>query len=87
VGVVVILIDRYSFVPKPETEPPAEQATGANAGNRAEAGKGVDEERELHRAELAACRHALAEYDIVTYLVTAGDDLGAVLGQRTRVRA
>jgi len=38
-------------------------------------------------AELAACRHALAEYDIATHIVHAGDDLSAVLGERSRVRA
>ena len=38
-----------------------------------------DDER---RAELAAVRHALAEYDIAHHLVRAGDDLSAVLGRR-----
>jgi uncharacterized protein (DUF58 family) len=34
------------------------------------------------RAELAAVRHALAEYDIAHHLVRAGDDLPSVLGRR-----
>lgn len=34
------------------------------------------------RAELAAVRHALAEYDIAHHLVRAGDDLSTVLGRR-----
>jgi uncharacterized protein (DUF58 family) len=34
------------------------------------------------RAELAAVRHALAEYDIAHHLVRAGDDLSTVLGSR-----
>jgi hypothetical protein len=40
------------------------------------------------RAELAAVRHALAEYDIEHHLVRAGDDLAEALGApRSRVRA
>jgi uncharacterized protein (DUF58 family) len=34
------------------------------------------------RAELAAVRHALAEYDIGHHLVRAGDDLSTVLGRK-----
>jgi hypothetical protein len=34
------------------------------------------------RTELAAVRHALAEYDIGHYLVRAGDDIPSVLGRR-----
>jgi uncharacterized protein (DUF58 family) len=41
---------------------------------------GTDDEES--RAELAAVRHALAEYDIGHYLVKAGDDLAGVLGRR-----
>jgi uncharacterized protein (DUF58 family) len=90
VGVVVVLIDRHSFVPKPVPPAPAQGGAGSADVKVAAlpyAESGVDEELERQRAELAACRHALAEYDIVTYLITAGDDLGEVLGQRTRVRA
>ncbi|MDQ2853635.1 MAG: DUF58 domain-containing protein [Chloroflexota bacterium] len=34
------------------------------------------------RAELAAVRHALAEYDVAHHLIREGDDLSAVLGRR-----
>ena len=34
------------------------------------------------RAELAAVRHALAEYDVAHHLIRAGDDLSTVLGRR-----
>jgi hypothetical protein len=34
------------------------------------------------RAELAAVRHALAEYDVAHHLIRAGDDLPSVLGRR-----
>lgn len=37
---------------------------------------------EESRAELAAVRHALAEYDIPHHLVRSGDDLSEVLGRR-----
>jgi uncharacterized protein (DUF58 family) len=39
------------------------------------------------RAQLAAARHALAEYDVMHYLVRAGDELANALGGRERVRA
>jgi hypothetical protein len=45
------------------------------------------EEDDESRAELAAVRHALAEYDIAHHLVRAGDDLAEALGGRERVRA
>ncbi len=70
VGVVVVLLDRHSFVPDP-----------------AEEDEGAREERDARRAEVAACRHALAEYDIETHLLHAGDDLGERLGGRIRARA
>ena len=74
VGVVVVLVDRYSFVPD---ETPAD-------GERLDEGEGSM--RRSARAELAACRHALAEYDITTYSVDAGVDLAETLGGRSRVR-
>jgi len=70
VGVVVVLLDRHSFVPEPAEEDEAAR-----------------EERDARRAEVAACRHALAEYDIETHLLHAGDDLGERLGGRIRARA
>lgn len=60
VGVLVILLDRASFVGRDDDE---------------------------SRAELAAVRHALAEYDIGHRLVRSGDDLAEALGGRERVRA
>jgi uncharacterized protein (DUF58 family) len=42
------------------------------------AGRDDDESR----AELAAVRHALAEYDVAHHIVKAGDDLTSVLGRR-----
>ncbi len=47
----------------------------------------VKREDDESRAELAAVRHALAEYDIEHHLVRAGDDLAQALGGRSRVRA
>jgi uncharacterized protein (DUF58 family) len=41
---------------------------------------------EQSRAELAAVRHALAEYDIQHRLVRRGDDLAEAIGARSRVR-
>jgi uncharacterized protein (DUF58 family) len=61
VGVVVVLLDRASFV------------------NR--------EDDAQSRAELAAVRHALAEYDIEHHLVRSGEDLTEALGGRGRARA
>ena len=42
---------------------------------------------EPSRAELAAVRHALAEYDIEHRLVRRGDDIGHAIGGRGRARA
>jgi uncharacterized protein (DUF58 family) len=42
---------------------------------------------EVSRAELAAVRHALAEYDIQHRIVRRGDDLAEAIGARRRVRA
>ena len=42
---------------------------------------------EQSRAELAAVRHALAEYDITHRLVRRGDDIADAIGGRTRARA
>ena len=39
------------------------------------------------RAELAAVRHALAEYDISQRVVRHGDDIADALGARSRARA
>ncbi|HSI99440.1 MAG TPA: DUF58 domain-containing protein [Patescibacteria group bacterium] len=39
------------------------------------------------RAELAAVRHALAEYDIIHRLVRRGDDIAEAIGGRARARA
>jgi uncharacterized protein (DUF58 family) len=75
VGVVVVLVDRYSFMPD-ETLDEGEALT-----------EGEGPMRSAARAELAACRHALAEYDITTYTVAAGVDLAETLGGRSRVRA
>lgn len=52
-----------------------------------EAAAGGDDGERLRHAELAALRHALAEYDIGHYLVSRGDDLPEALGVRERVRA
>ncbi len=60
VGVLVVLLDRASFVGRDDAE---------------------------SRAELAAIRHALAEYDIGHRLVRSGDELADVLGDRERARA
>jgi uncharacterized protein (DUF58 family) len=60
VGVLVVLLERASFV-------------------------GRDDEES--RAELAAVRHALAEYDIGYRLLKSGDDLAERLGGRERARA
>ncbi len=70
VGVVVVLLDRFSFLPDPPEDDDAGRA-----------------ERDARRAEVAACRHALAEYDIETHVLRAGDDLGERLGGRVRARA
>jgi uncharacterized protein (DUF58 family) len=42
---------------------------------------------EQARAELAAVRHALAEYDITHRLVRRGDDIAEAIGGRSRARA
>ena len=47
---------------------------------------GVDPD-EGARAELAAVRHALAEYDIEQRLVRRGDDIAEAIGGRQRARA
>jgi uncharacterized protein (DUF58 family) len=60
VGVVVVLLDRASFVGRADPE---------------------------SRAELAAVRHALAEYGVEHHLVAAGVDLAEALGGRVRVHA
>ena len=75
VGVVVILLDRYSFLHQP-AQSEGEEADAAQESMRRAA-----------RAELTACRHALAEYDITTYPVAAGVSLPETLGGRSRVRA
>lgn len=109
VGVVVVLIDRFSFAAAPEEVPGAEATAGAGddavpgagASNlnpptaaTAPGGAPVDASAPAQpiippeaEAELAACRHALAEYDIVTHVVHAGDSLSAVLGERSRAHA
>ncbi len=60
VGVLVVLLERASFVGRDDDE---------------------------SRAELAAVRHALAEYDIGYRLLKSGDDLAERLGGRERARA
>ncbi len=70
VGVVVVLLDRFSFLPEPAEDDEEAQA-----------------ERNAQRGEVAACRHALAEYDIETHLLHAGDNLSEHLGGRVRARA
>ena len=75
VGVVVVLLDRYSFLP----ETPAAEGEALTEVE--------DAARKAAHAELAACRHALAEYDITTYPVAAGVSLPEILGGRIRVRA
>lgn len=47
----------------------------------------VSRDDEQSQAELAAVRHALAEYDVAHYLVRAGDDLAEALGGRSRMHA
>jgi hypothetical protein len=80
VGVVVVLVDRLSF---------SRQDASTDAGAPSPPGGTPDDDpaATLARAELAACRHALAEYDIVTHVVGASDKLSDVLGERSRVRA
>ena len=39
------------------------------------------------RAELAAVRHALAEYDVAHRIVRHGDDIAEAIGARSRIRA
>src|SRR4029077_3123440 len=75
VGVVVVLVDRHSFLP--------EEALADDEVLTEEEGSA----RRAARAELAACRHALAEYDITTYSLAAGVALAETLGRRSRVRA
>lgn len=53
----------------------------------AEGDDGAKAERDERRAEVAACRHVLAEYDIETHVLHAGDDLSQHLGGRIRGRA
>jgi len=75
VGVVVVLLDRHSFLP---VTPVVDDAAPSE----------VDEGAlKAVQAELAACRHALAEYDITTYPVAAGVSVPEILGGRVRVRA
>jgi uncharacterized protein (DUF58 family) len=81
VGVVVVLLDRFSFLPRPKPATP-DAATEDDERVAEE-----ERERQATRAELAACRHALAEYDITTYPVAAGELLPEILGGRVRVRA
>jgi uncharacterized protein (DUF58 family) len=69
VGTVVVLLDRFSFLPDPGED------------------EALAKERDEGRAQVAACRHALAEYDIETHVVHAGDDLPHVLGRRPHARA
>jgi hypothetical protein len=90
VGAVVVLVDRFSFARSPATEGSAGAAADAKVGESPEADGGDTDSHPADaegRAEVAACRHALAEYDIVTHVVHAGDDLSAVLGERSRARA
>lgn len=47
---------------------------------------GVEPDEES-RAELAAVRHALAEYDVMHRLVRRGDDIAEAIGGRARARA
>lgn len=85
VGVVVVLLDRFSFLPGAtvDEEPIRGEADGDETADEDPAAA----ERRAQRAEVAACRHALAEYDIETHLLRAGDDLGERLAVRGRVRA
>ena len=57
VGVVVVLLDRASFVGRDDDE---------------------------SRAQLAAARHGLAEYDVSYRMIHAGDDLAQALGGQRR---
>ncbi|HSM39002.1 MAG TPA: DUF58 domain-containing protein [Candidatus Limnocylindrales bacterium] len=52
-----------------------------------EPGEADAEAADQRRAEQAALRHALAEYDIGYYLLSRGDELSESLGIRERVRA
>jgi uncharacterized protein (DUF58 family) len=70
VGVVVILLDRVSFLPEPPEDDEAARA-----------------ERDERRTEFVACRHALAEYDVETYVLHNGDDLTQALAGKVRTRA
>lgn len=45
----------------------------------------VAREDDESRAQLAAVRHILAEYEVQHHLVRAGDDLGQVIGSRVRI--
>jgi hypothetical protein len=55
--VVVVLLDRASFVGRDDDE---------------------------SRAQLAAARHGLAEYDVSYRMIRAGDDLATALGGQRR---
>jgi uncharacterized protein (DUF58 family) len=90
VGTVVVLLDRFSFARTPVPEAGPAEAPDGGADDRPQADGAAGDSRPADpegRAELAACRHALAEYDIVTHLIHAGDDLSGVLGERSRARA
>jgi hypothetical protein len=98
VGVVVVLLDRFSFASHrgaPEHAPGSKPADAVRPSDAIRPPPDAIRPTDVAEppadaaglAELAACRHALAEYDIVTHLLHAGDDLSSVLGERSRVRA
>ena len=110
VGVVVVLVDRFSFAASPQPTDRREALMGdgdgavmpvprgGDAGPAAASVPAADASGDASavgeatvppdgQAELAACRHALAEYDIVTHVVHAGDNLSVVLGERSRAHA
>jgi uncharacterized protein (DUF58 family) len=47
----------------------------------------VAREDDESRAQLAAVRHALSEYEVQHHLVRSGDDLSQVIGTRVRIGA
>ena len=80
--------------PPPDTEP-AGQAELAALRRRGvgtvvihhDGASYVAREDDESRAQLAAVRHALSEYDVQHHLIRAGDDLSQAIGTRVRIGA
>lgn len=83
VSVVAVLLDLASFL-EPAAGPGGEPQEAAAPGENEDEPPGELAQR---RAEVAAVRHALAEYDIRTHVISAGDDIAEALGAGRRVHA